>query len=261
MIIIEISSYPKSGNTWFRHLVFQFLKDVNVMGASLDKDIHGQEEDIKRDIESNRGVSIPGIDDKIYFYKSHIPNNPAVAPDKVIYIYRHPLDVLLSTLNWFYIKYNVHPDQFSDARLNQLFLNKTPKSTEEIVSSGEIDYYLHQFSNNLGENFHPGMYRNKGNYFTQVTDALQMNNLIAIKYEDLFQNTSAVTTDTLSKVLGKNYTDIKICTDAANERTKGSGHKFYWKAKSGTRFDYLTNDQIELFESRHAAQMKVIGYL
>lgn len=97
-ITIEISSYPKSGNTMMRAIVASYLSFAGFKGDLLPPDIHRS-----KNLEKN--MSQFKIGKNYYsFYKSHKTFNNKINPDLVIYIYRHPLDVLLSTLNFNFLQ-------------------------------------------------------------------------------------------------------------------------------------------------------------
>lgn len=129
MLIVEIASYPKSGNTWFRHLTVEFLRNVNASNIVLPL-----ERASKNDLDNKENWTCIG--DKQYcFYKSHITNKPSIKPDFIVYIYRHPLDVFLSALNYIYHKSDVLPQN----RLDEIFIDGSPKSVDMISASGELD--------------------------------------------------------------------------------------------------------------------------
>jgi len=260
MQIIEVCSYPKSGNTWLCKLIDQLLSDAGVTNVVEILGIHGHQEKVLRNIENKNGASFPESKRALYIYKSHTFNNVLVNPDKVLYIYRHPLDVFLSTLNWFYISLNYKPESYPAHRKSQLFLNGIPKTPEQIIQDGELDYYLDRYIENLGGNFYPGMLKESGNIFTHISSAVESPKAVCIKYEDLFENTKAVFLDAMEQLLETGFSSVDIDISNVNKKTKGTGQPFYWKAKSGTRFDLLTKAQIERFENAHGEKLEKIGF-
>ena len=261
MNIIEICSYPKSGNTWLRNLIYQFQISAGSQKPQISKDIHGEKDEILADLSNNNGIDFPNIDDLSYFYKSHTIDNSIIDPNKIIYIYRHPLDVLLSTINWFYIKHQKDSQQFSKQRLKKLFMKGTPKRCEEIYRDGELQYYLDKFQDDFGIDFHPGMLGKTSNYFTHVESALSNSKVIAIKYEDLIDDASGAVSSVMGSMLNKDFSELRLDTQAVDNKTKNRGGPFYWKAKSGTRYDFFTEEQIYNFETINADKLKKIGYL
>jgi hypothetical protein len=260
MLTTEICSYPKSGNTWLTNLVDQFLIDCNAQNHQKVADIHKDPELVAERIENRLGSKIAAHPETLYFYKSHPFKNPLINPKKVLYIYRHPLDVFLSTLNWFYIHYNHTPKSYTAQRKKQLFYRSEPKSCEDIIKDREIDFYLDRFIENLGTNFHPGMLGENGNYFKHVSNAINDADTTCLKYEDLILDTNGEFLSAIQRLLDIKLEHITIDTKKVDNATKGSGHPFYWKAKSGTRFDMLSSEQIERFEKAHSDSLSKIGF-
>lgn len=251
--IVEIASYPKSGNTWFRHLVSSYLKSAYGLDY-LPLDIGEKSFSLCR---SDSELSLPGVDGDVFIYKSHVFNNPAESPGKIIHIYRHPLDVFLSALNHLHNQ----SENFPAVRKEALFLSGKPKTVEAIFESGEMDFYFDRFLENVGANFWPGMLKKSSNYFEYVLNGLSSEGALSIRYEDLLDNTS----DTVNRAM--NYAlDINenVCLDleGVNKKTKDGGNRrFYWKAKSKNYESFLTKKQISDFEALYTAELKDIGYL
>lgn len=248
---VEIASYPKSGNTWFRHLVKSALKE-NLNVDYLPLDIHEKQYSDER---CNSFININGTD--FLIYKSHVLNSPLESPDKIIHIYRHPLDVFLSALNQLYNR----ASNFSDEVLKNLFVNGVAKSVEQIHASGDMDFYFQRFLNNAGQNFWPGMLKDKSNYFEYNLSALENEKTISIRYEDLLKNAEAITIRVLNEVFDSSFF-IKLNEAEVNTSTKNSGNSnFYWKAKDKNYLEYLTLEQVDSFNQKYHQQLKVLGYL
>ncbi len=256
MKTIEISSYPKSGNTWFRYLINQFLIEYSAKNIELPMDIHQKRSEV---INKRKRISIPNVSDQVSFYKSHIVDHKVINPDRIIYIYRHPLDVLLSTLNHLYLQHS--KGKLNEKRRHEIFIGGVAKKCEDIFSDREMAHYLSIFKTNLGENFFPGMLGKKSNYFKHVISALENSKAVSIKYEDLIENTAEVAVSALSEVLGVRFDHSILDTSAVDEKTKYSQNKgFFWKSASGTRFEFFSNKQISDFEAVHKKSLKSIGY-
>ena len=164
MITVEIASFPKSGNTWFRRLAENYL--IQLAGIKMHPlDVHS---DSKSVMNKENASFLPNVNDYIFIYKSHIYNHPKVKPDKIIHIYRHPLDVFCSAINYL----NNHSNKMSDLRKNIIFKNGIPKSVEDIFISGEMDYYFDVFLKEVGSNYWPDMLKNSSNYFKYILNRL-----------------------------------------------------------------------------------------
>ncbi|GMQ47896.1 sulfotransferase domain-containing protein [Vibrio sp. 10N] len=250
LLKVEISSYPKSGNTWFRHLVESALRenfDINYLPI----DIH------EKGFSEKKNESICDFEGRDFFiYKSHILNNNMEKPNKIIHIYRHPLDVFLSALNYLYHQ----SDKFSEERKRQLFLNGVPKGVDKIVEDSQLDHYFEEYLNTVGENFWPGMLSEKSNYFEYNLSAIQLDNVISVKYEDLIQNPKQITLEVLNATFGTDdFTELNV--NSVDSKTKNSGNKkFYWKSKAENFKSYLTEEQIKKFSRKYETQLKALGY-
>ena len=144
--LIELTSYPKCGNTWLRYLLAKQF-DLNVHSDIPDyHQRHGETKSLIKTID---------VDSKTFgMYKSHVPNIKSIGPTKIALIYRHPLDVFLSCLNYFYIN-----------SWEEKFRNKKVKSVEEICNDGELDFYFETFLKEVGLNYYNGLLGQLSHYF------------------------------------------------------------------------------------------------
>jgi hypothetical protein len=252
MITIEIASFPKSGNTWFRRLAENYL--IQLADVKMHPlDIHS---DLELVINKENAKFLPNVNDNVFIYKSHIHNHPKVKPNKIIHIYRHPLDVFCSAINYL----NNHSNKMSDARRNLIFKDGNPKSVENIFKDGEMDYYFDVFLNEAGSNYWPDMLKKNSNYFEYTKQAIASNITCSIKYEDLINNAEEVVNQTMNTIFSLTE-NINIDKEAVDEKTKGNRKKgFYWKAKSEVYTEFLSVEQINRFESRYNEELKSLGY-
>ena len=95
--IIWLASYPKSGNTWVRFFLYSYYVGIPMKSGDINHKIP--------DIHSTPEL-LQSAENRI-FCKTHF-----LASDKhphikdtagIIYLLRHPRDVLLSNLNYFYL--------------------------------------------------------------------------------------------------------------------------------------------------------------
>jgi len=117
--LVWVASYPKSGNTWVRFLLYAYF--------------HGNPEnsvDVSRfipDIHRAGNMKAATPTDGRLFVKTHFARGPQLPhqdrTERAIYVIRHPRDAILSWLN--YIKLNIDPAKLSadnDARHVKTFL-------------------------------------------------------------------------------------------------------------------------------------------
>lgn len=104
MSIVWLASYPKSGNTWVRFLLYTYMHGFPAWSRQLRRTIP----DIYIDPYD------PDAADPL-FIKTHEPYSPAHKhidhTRAAILISRHPADVLRSHWRWYKnISHNTHPD-------------------------------------------------------------------------------------------------------------------------------------------------------
>jgi len=255
MKLIEISSYPKSGNTWTRTLVRELLKGCTGTDVELPLSVHKEKSDIR---EMGKPVALPGTQETFLFYKSHVVNSPGLTPDCILYIYRHPLDVFLSSLNFLYHRSKNLPKKRND----ELFLNGRPKPVEQIVADGEMNFYFDRFCDDLGVSFYRDMLGDKANYFDHVFDAMERDNSVVMRYEDLLEDTDSVIKAKASEATGYDFVDTKINFAKVDADTVNNSKRknFFWKATKGTRFEMLSDEQIAAFETKYKDKLARLGY-
>jgi hypothetical protein len=254
METIEIASYPKSGNTWFRRIVEDFLFETTGEKI-LPGDIHQEGKEV---LSEKKCFSLPNIEGEYVVYKSHIPNNPKIKPNKIIHIQRHPLDVFLSAINYLYLQ--TLSGKIVKERLETLFVNGNPKKVDDIYHDGELDYYFQDFLCNAGSKYWPGMLQDRSNYFEYQRQVSLLNNCLSIKYEDLISHFDSTVEKSLAYMFGDTGKLAKVSAARVDAKTKNSGSGFFWKAKFGNYKDYLSEEQINEFYSKYRNEMNFLGY-
>lgn len=190
------------------------------------------------------------IEEDVRFYKSHVCGNPAIRPDKVLLIYRHPLDVFLSSLNYFYIQ-----------KRKELFLNQIEKNVEQLKRDGELAYYFNDFMKRLGSNYYWDMLGSNSNYSSYLRRALANKKCCPIRYEDLIDRPLESFADLLHRLFpGAEFRLSHELFDRVDKKTKHSGKPFFWRATKEAYLEFLTPEQIDAFEKRHGGFLRRLGY-
>lgn len=251
--VVGIYSWPKTGNTWLRAIV------AGIMGMPDDKfTLHKYIMDTAL-VSQNTNHFLDkrwrvGKTD-FSFYKSHHKvirtsfQDRTFKTDKVLYIYRFPLDAFVSYVN--FVSQNVAPE--SGKGLPIQFENIDDLTPEQF--SVLFDIFLESatlFPNNrafggIFEHFHN---------FKRI--AKNQKPVLFIKYEDLkteFDKNVAAIADFLEM----ENVDIAEVKAYSEEMTKPNG-KFFWKRKSGTYRDYLSAEQINKFLDKYSAELRDMGY-
>ncbi|MAB94638.1 MAG: hypothetical protein CMC98_00875 [Flavobacteriales bacterium] len=99
---ILLSGYPKSGNTWLRFMIFNYLEllDNKELNETISFNFLNQ-------IQSNvleKGLELKYIKNDLIFYRTHSPYSRCYKLfDVLIFIHRNPLDTLISAY-YYYLK-------------------------------------------------------------------------------------------------------------------------------------------------------------
>jgi Sulfotransferase domain len=248
-----VSSYPRSGNTWFRKLLAG-LYDISYKGIS---DI-----DMSKEKSLIEAIPCQVNNEKVFLIKTHgLPFPDWQFPMNVrmrtltygfIYLYRHPLDVLLSSLNYLYFK-----------QKQSLFFNNQIKSVEELKNSGELSLYLQAYTKNFSIGKYAfrelcgGTWLNHVNTWQSVHKSHKYLSVM-IKYEDMVENTF-LALQPIAKMLGKDDGCLEKAIQVASQDTKKDG-LFYWKQQSGNYQEYFDKKELDLFFEKYRENFKKLGY-
>ncbi|UPW20065.1 sulfotransferase domain-containing protein [Agarivorans sp. TSD2052] len=239
--VIEISSYPKCGNTWLRYIIGQiFMLDPNKEIPDVHQHNYRTKEIMKSAVLKYDSYS---------FYKSHVLDNPNMKCDKVVLIYRNPLDVFFSSMNYFHLH-----------KMTEQFKGGIVKNVDELVSAGELDYYFNKFCDDVGSGYFSSMLGERSNYKKYLQDAFNNDKVVSIRYEDLVDEPVVTVRNLLNKLMPNEAIelDLDIFVEV-DEKTKFSNNSFFWKAKKNTHLDYLSKEQVEYFYSKNG-YFNSLGY-
>lgn len=250
--LVGLYSFPKSGNTWLRAIMTGILEvpQHRTVMANYVPDTHlGQRIGQMPWYYAGRTWCC---------YKSHNKTPPVQEgaqvfwPDKIIYIYRHPLDVFLSYLN--YLSGNVTglSDKvcgFSFAQVDDL----TPQ---------QMDHLFQRFTRHA--TFDPRTANPFGSLFESIDNFRHLQQagsaVHILRYEDLTEGFETA----LRGIYG--FLDLSPKVDdpvrvrhLSEELTRRDG-KFFWKRQTGTHRDYLSAAQIDAFWQVHGARLSLLGY-
>ena len=242
---ICVCSFPKSGNTWLRHVIGHLFNC-----GPIEKFIPDMYTDVlfSEPIRTQKG--------EFFFYKSHsaklndIVNHTERKVNFVIHIRRNPLDVFCSQLNYVSKKVTGFAENNIDIPV---------PSAEELKGTEELDLLFHAFCafGTLMNNF-----KDAGSWFRSNTFwynmSLQHAHIFSIRYEDLLED-PVKTLAFFEKLFGVSSKDIALAMEKAELATKIDG-KFYWKKSAGTHKDFLNENAIRLFSKIHGATCKHLGY-
>jgi hypothetical protein len=244
--VVGLYSFPRSGNTWLRQIVASALDIPANMLQRFVTDMHyGQ--------IMTHPVMYEGR--QWFFYKSHHKSlvtehrGQQIKTDKVVYIYRHPLDVFLSYLN--FASKNVNSKV---GELLQFNIDSVEKLTKEQLAS--LFSVFMTYGTVTPQN------RAYGSYFDHVSNAFALRDSGAdvhlMRYEDLL-NDFGPTASKMFEFLEIPVTDIEAVFGEADKRTAQDG-KFFWKRQSKVHEEFLAKEQIEAFNKTFHDKLVAIGY-
>jgi Sulfotransferase domain len=244
--VVGLYSFPRSGNTWLRQIVASALDiPANMLQRFVSDMAYGQI------------LTHPVVyeDKQWYFYKSHHKmlvtehRGQQIRTDKVVYIYRHPLDVFLSYLN--FASKNVN-SKMGDKM--QFQIDSVEKLSKDQLAS--LFQVFMRYGTITPQN------RAYGGYFEHVENAFARQkagvDIHIMRYEDLL-NDFGPTARKMFEFVGIPVGDIEAVHGEADKRTAQDG-KFFWKRQSNTHEQFLSKEQIETFNKTFRDKLIAIGY-
>ncbi|MDJ0744587.1 MAG: sulfotransferase domain-containing protein [Xenococcaceae cyanobacterium MO_167.B27] len=233
---IFLVSYPKSGNTWLRFLIGNYLTsnkcDFNNSHLIIP-DIHFNPEDCNY-IKRPR------------FIKSHIPFTTKY--NKVIYLVRDGRDVAVSY--YFYM----------------LKYGKIHKSTKfenflEIFNSGNLDKYtlwsdhVKSWITNSSNNFFLLTYEELKKYpISSLANVLSFSE-IAFDYKRILSAVNASSFDAMKKIEQKQHDQVSLFANSdPNIQFVRNGEIGEWKK-------FFTTESVENFINIHGDALKMLSYI
>lgn len=280
--VIWITSYPKSGNTWI-HSVLR-LAGKNFGFPQTDLDVYNISKEGKElivcDAVENRFSENPCVVLKTHSsFKGNQPLHHIPKVDLVnaayIHIYRNPLDVLLSYLNFTRIEYKFHLD--NTAYKNNLFiellgLTRTYDYDEwlgmslDVIPQANLDHALDCFSENAmmlkGVRAMSGSWLENTQSWIDITSKLPG---CSIRYEDCLADPQNIAK--LSEFFKFGRKDVLSALDSVNLRARSlstGGNQdqavFYNKMRAFYFVDYFSKEAIRRFITKHEEVLHFFGY-
>ncbi|KNG92234.1 sulfotransferase domain-containing protein [Pseudaestuariivita atlantica] len=245
--VVGLYSFPKSGNTWLRAII------AGATGMPMGP---GVMQKYVTDTHFGKVMENPwafqGKD--WYFYKSHHAtllaedDGQPLHTDKVVQIYRHPLDVFCSYLN--FVSKNVSPKAgkslpFQFDKVEDL----TPEQMEELFGIFLEHATLVPQNRAFGSVF---------DHFANFTKLGETMPVHILRYEDLYDDFEGSVMG-MCDFLGLENIDINSVYRTSDRRTKQNG-KFFWKRQKDNYRNFLNDDQIARFKAKWAPEMRAMGY-
>lgn len=244
--IILFASYPKTGSTWLRKLI----RGMVAPHTSADQAIPSFLKEVP-----TSAPEYPVMGGVHRIFKTHLhPAHVTMALLKepvaaVISIYRHPLDILLSSLNYSYVKGHT-----------KSFLNGEIKAVEQIIADGEMQHYIDEFIENDGYPSYATMSGPFSTYQPSWREFASDIPLFEVCYEEMHANPERTVRDLASFLkLDISAIDIKYMLTRADIATKSDG-QFYWSRRAYNFMSRLPEIQSSSFIARYAGPIAALGY-
>ncbi len=244
--IIWLASYPKSGNTWLKILLNQIISPKRNATESIPT-FHKSFPDEAPLHELSEG--------SVKIVKTHCnPSNRRLSAGNgrcigALTIYRHPLDVLLSAVNYIGYKQNT-----------KYFKNNVIKSVEEILRDNEMDFYVDNFIENDGISVYSDMCGGWSTYQREWDERGEGIKYLRLCYEEMVRDPSSAVEalfDFVGVAWNRDAVDAVIAE--ANRRTARDG-KFFWKKKAYNYREMLPAQMIARFCRAYETELSYLGY-
>ncbi|WP_373503572.1 sulfotransferase domain-containing protein [Aestuariivirga sp.] len=244
--IIMLASYPKTGSTWLRRLIIEALMKKGKLAEVIPSFL-------KTLPQNSPNFHLLGTTARII--KTHLHTldkrviNMNVDLAGIITMRRHPLDVMLSSLNYAFLKENA-----------ATFIDGRPKPVDQIIADCEIDHYVDEFIANDGMtwlNLQSGGYSTYLNGWRRIGEAVPY---YEICYEDMVADTRREAAGLLA-FLGIPYDSAKVedLIQVVDKRTQPDG-RFYWSRRSYNFETRLSEETIQRFYKGYMPVLIDHGY-
>lgn len=246
--IVWLAAYPKTGSTWVRAILHQLL-------ASKLRPVEAIRSFDKEYPEDSPWYRLMGTDAKLLRTHCNVdhPSFQAIQKKRsdqvvgVLTIQRHPLDVMLSQLNYSLVLERA-----------KSFKNREIKPVEQIIADGEIGYYIDGFIEARGCPDFLGRCGTYPEFFTGWRDFAPECKHLHLRYEDLVQDRVGGV-QRLIDFLGRPAPRAAKVARAAEERTEVNG-KFFWRKQAYNFQSLLDDTAIARFECGFADGLESLGY-
>ena len=244
--IVLLASYPKTGSTWLRRTLIEMF----VPGGDLREIVPSF---LKSFPEKSPAFDI--LSNQCRIIKTHLfPEHPTFALVRgnikgVITIKRHPLDVLLSSLNYAGFK------EYAPG-----FMGGTIKTVDEIIADGEMQHYIEQFIENDGFPWHDPQSGAFSKYMPQWRSLAADVPYLELCFENMVADPKSVTVE-IAGFLCTQTDEAAIAgvVNRANAHTRQDG-KFYWSRRAYNYESRLPKAMSDDFNNRYRHVLDDLGY-
>ena len=244
--VVLFASYPKTGSTWLRKL----LTELVCPGGVSDEVVPS----FLKAFPGNAPV-FPVMGTHAQIVKTHLwPGQRRFSLLEgdligVVSIKRHPLDVVLSSINYA----SVH-------RAKEVFPNGEVMSVEDLIAAGRIGWFLDRFIEDDGFSWFASQSGTFSIYQQLWRDYAARLPYLELCYEDMFADPAqAVLTLAGFLEVPCDIARARKIVKVGDEGTQPDGG-FYWKRRAYNFEGMLPPDVAENFNHRIAPVLESLGY-
>ncbi|OWU82245.1 hypothetical protein ATO6_22635 [Oceanicola sp. 22II-s10i] len=241
-----LASYPKSGNTWLRYILNEIF--------GYDDEGKSRVISFLKAYPANAPlVSLRGQQSKLLKTHLHpVHQRMSLVPDEsiaAILIRRHPLDILLSALNYAKLR-----DQ------SKFFLKGNVKSVEAIIADGEFPHYIDLFSRNDGFPLFSGSSGAMSKYLGRWRQLGVKVPILELRYEDFTADPKSGLREVAAFLqIDLSCAEIKRIVETVDQMTQ-KNDRFFWKRRAYNFTHMLPQELVELFTDTCKPQLAGFGY-
>ena len=258
MGIVWLASYPKSGNTWLRFLLY------NVMYGSPEQSL-----DIARKIpDVHRPLPTDVSQEDRIFAKTHFmytdQHPKAAETERAVLITRHPVDVLFSALNYRRLS-GMTTKQLSDAQYARHFIGNKGDPEFRSIGFGGWAEHIESWKSQTEFPVHVVKYEDlKGNTDVELRSILEFLSIDAddkaiahaVKASSFDSMRAMEIREKSTKAKNPKAESLFVGTSQARQ----SGTFFMNAGKTGRSLSSISPDLVRSFEKAFGPAMKAHGY-
>jgi hypothetical protein len=259
---LGIYSYPRSGSNWLRNVFYALLSKSYQIPSEYTKDKTDETWNYLQKIvplhpacDPESGASFETAYGKLRLFKTHSPSvvyhygTRQLKTSFYFYVYRHPLDVFLSYLNYMFLHEDIYQRHFE--------IPLRPVS--QLIENGSVELFMSLFiatGNMCNGSDMAGSWWKSMEYWrimkTEYSDFVYL-----FKYEDLIVD-PVKAFGPLRNFLPVDADILKAVAWANNMFPKDN--EFFWQMRSNYYAEMLPVDLVRKFDQIHGDRLRAFGY-
>jgi hypothetical protein len=243
--LVVLASYPKTGSTWLRKIIAETVskeESADVVVPSFFKHFPSVKE------YTVNGKTLGFV--KTHIHPEHVNFGKLVGEiNCIVTIYRHPLDVLLSSLNYARVKGN-----------SSYFVGNEIKTVEQIIADNEIQFYVDEFIKNDGFTWYSSQCGSFSLYQQRWRKLGALFPYLEICYEDMVAAPSETLAGLFQFLLdAPDQERIDFILRRADARTQADGD-FYWRRQAFGYKSLLPSRVYDDINRQLRPMLELLGY-